>query len=418
MKFINYTPFPGICHQTAVPGGGGADVVVLRQTFELREGQLELAETQTPIATTDRHYGAIGQSSLIEESDLAPYKPQCDVIIAARAYAPGYRPAPRFHAAVQIFAKPSTQPPWDRAPPRELLSRRLLISGPRYFERERSWALSEPVPIDSLPVRYEYAWGGECRINANDSAAQRVPEAARLTPAEQAGHPDQDNPPIAHTCSEHNPLGRGYVEPWFMDAKQPDRVAAPQIEWADAPLNVDAWTQQLSGTRLNLPPAGFGVVGRMWQPRRQLAGTYDDRWLREMSPNLPDDFDFSYWNGANPALQTPHLKGNEILVLTNLTAPEIPADHDAQGNRQLCIELPGHLPMGWGYTEDALTFAPLYLDTLRIEMPPDKPLTVILAWRASIPKTQGITRFEVRFVEREEQWRLEHGLMVAPGGRA
>ena len=46
------------------------------------------------------------------------------------------------------------------------------------------------------------------------------------------------------------------------------------------------------------PVVGLGAVGRWWQPRLALAGTYDDSWKQTRWPGLPEDFDFGYWNCA------------------------------------------------------------------------------------------------------------------------
>ena len=39
----------------------------------------------------------------------------------------------------------------------------------------------------------------------------------------------------------------------------------------------------------------FGPVGRSWQPRIRWAGTYDQKWMDEKFPFLPEDFDERYY---------------------------------------------------------------------------------------------------------------------------
>ncbi|MCW5187548.1 DUF2169 domain-containing protein [Burkholderia cenocepacia] len=157
----------------------------------------------------------------------------------------------------------------------------------------------------------------------------------------------------------------------------------------------------------SLHPAGVGIVGKAWKSRRELAGTYDDQWLAERHPGLPDDFQFRYWNGAHPQMQVPHLKGDETIVLTNLVPVGTPGSTVGErGNTILRIALPGHLPMGWVYTDQSLKFAPLLLDTLSVDVSDAANPVVTLAWRATLMKSVRAQRFEARFVDRAGLERL------------
>lgn len=96
MEFSNYTPFPALAFESFAPDGASFHTVVLRQTFELRHGSLVLAQQQKPLATSDRFHGEPNLSSVAEESDLAPYKPFCDVLVNGTAYAPQGRAVANF----------------------------------------------------------------------------------------------------------------------------------------------------------------------------------------------------------------------------------------------------------------------------------------------------------------------------------
>ncbi len=430
MEFSNYMPFPALAFESFAPDGASFHTVVLRQTFELRHGSLVLAQQQKPLATSDRFHGEPNLSSVAEESDLAPYKPFCDVLVNGTAYAPQGRPVPRFVAGVRIVSAP-VQPDDDAGVPttKVLLDRRLSIMGPRYFVRRSmfgrsmnrlakvaslgivrpiDWRLTPPEPIAALPVRYEYAWGGQCRIDAQDPASKRVPKAFRLDDKRQAVHPDQDNLPVAHTVCEDNPIGLGFAERWFLAATKQQKIAAPQIEASSEPISIQAWLAAANGrTHPSLRSAGFGIVAKAWRSRRELAGTYDDAWLAERHPGLPDDFQFQYWNGAHPLMQVPHLKGNETILLTNLVPAGTPGSTiDERGNTILRIALPGHLPMGWVYTDQTLKFAPLLLDTLSVDVSDAAKPMLTLVWRGTLMKSIRARRFEARFVERTDIERL------------
>lgn len=440
MQLVNHTPFPALAFESITADGTQFHTVVLRQTLELREGSLAFAQTQKPLATTDRFYEEPNRSSLVEESDLAPYKPMCDVLVSGVAYAPTGQPMRRFATGVRIVSAPTASGPDVDAPSqtaqqaasaerRVLLDHRIDVTGPRDFERcsgltrwanaliafatlggvrRPNWKLTSPAPIISVPIRYEYAWGGQCRVDANDPAAARLPKASRMAVDERQAHPDGPSAPIAHTVCERNPVGTGYSEAWFIDAVKPKRIRAPQLELPSSPITAQRWLASLRAKdSTELQPVGFGPIGKAWLPRRSLAGTFDERWLREQHPNLPRDFRFEYWNCAHPAMQAPHLKGDETIVLLNLLPAGTPGSNvNPQGDTEVHIRLPGHLPMGWVYGGGALKFAAFLLDTVLLDLSGNTAPQVTLVWRATVPKSAGIDQFEVRFIEAAERKRL------------
>ncbi|MFO0615210.1 MAG: pentapeptide repeat-containing protein [Polyangiaceae bacterium] len=58
------------------------------------------------------------------------------------------------------------------------------------------------------------------------------------------------------------------------------------------------------------PSASVPSSGRGGSARAKL-GTYDDRWARDRWPDVPPDFDWSYWNAAPPDQQLDWLRGDE-----------------------------------------------------------------------------------------------------------
>jgi hypothetical protein len=67
-------------------------------------------------------------------------------------------------------------------------------------------------------------------------------------------------------------------------------------------------------------PAGFGPVGRGWQPRLPLAGTYDGAWLAEQWPLPPHDFDPRHHLCAPADQQAPALAPGTPVTLVNMNA--------------------------------------------------------------------------------------------------
>lgn len=252
-----HSPFQPFWFRSQDASGDFHDVVVIKATYELQdERTLRIAREQEPVSVKDEYWGAPNETSVRQESDLAPFKPKADVVVIGDAYAPGGEPAESW--PVQIWIDDHTHA--------------LQVHGPRRFERDGdAWRLTGSEPVARVPLRYEHAFGG--------------------------AHGDQGK------C-EANPIGKGWLPE---DADDVDALDAPQIEDADAPV------ESPNDERL---PAGFGWTSRPWQPRLSLAGTYDEAWKSEQWPLSPHDFDDAFYNGANPALVLDRrLEGAQLSVM-------------------------------------------------------------------------------------------------------
>lgn len=121
---------------------------------------------------------------------------------------------------------------------------------------ERRWrkvlgagvAISNQSPITELPIQYDKAFGGE---------------GFKL-----------------------NPEGIGYQP---VDTETGEAHFLPQIEYKNQPITQPG---------KEYAPASLGRVDQMWQQRLKLAGTYDEKYLNERMPGLPDDIDWQYFNEA------------------------------------------------------------------------------------------------------------------------
>ena len=410
MKLENHTPFPSLCFEHIDAQGRQFHVVVLRQTLQWdHAAKLRFATQQEALCLSDEFFGLPNQSSMRRESDLCPYKPKCDVIVHADAYAPRGHLASR--VAVRVSLKPAVKANQDKA---TLIDKVLIVTGAREFYQTswRSmlgvgvWQLSEPQPFLRQPIRYEYAFGGQCRVNQDSAAAKRVPAKQRLTKEQLAQHPDAGAAPavVAHTHYACNPLGRGYLEKWYQQATGVKRIAAPQIEVPQHPFTAEVFCRALDGDvgREHLV-AGLGIVGRSWQQRLPLAGTYDAAWLAQQHPLPPYDFSYAHWNGAPADMQTPHLRGDETLEVVNLCAGDmLGAQRDSKGNTVLRLTLPAHVLMGWAWMQDGqLRFAAPLLDTLSLDLLSDPP-TLSLVHRLSLPKDGLVEKLELRMMMAED----------------
>lgn len=445
MEFRNLTPFPSIAFDALDQHDQRFHSVVMRLTFELQDnGALALAPVQTPLATTDEYYGEQNRSSVKQESDLAPYKPHTDVIVIADACAPQGKTSTLFGVALKINSAPSVPdlPPepyglnptchasserlaeWRQQCARltakalegDLVLRKVLfVRGATEWRRRNpvvralsmftlsQWKQTAPIPVTTLPLRYEYAYGGENKVLVTERAAKRVGKDFRLPGrVPRPGNTSSDDPPeaTAHSVYEQNPVGRGFAEQWYLHATKLARVPAPQIEAPSQPM-----------ARFGKPytPQGFGVVGRAWRPRIGLAGTFDQQWLEKRHPNLPADFDFAYWNGAPLDQQvTPHLNGDEQISLLNLCTDGSGTKRDASGNTVLSFALPGHLPFVLVRFQDGrIGELPAKLDTLIIDTVPDasnpnKKASVVCVWRATVATDPSVRVLEARMLAHAE----------------
>jgi hypothetical protein len=124
----------------------------------------------------------------------------------------------------------------------------------------------------------------------------------------------------------------------------------------------------------------FGPIGRSWSPRSKYAGTYDDNWLENVFPFLPDDFDDAYYQSAPADQQIDYLRGGEEVVLSNLT----PQGRTRFQIPQIVIPVVFFLKNGEVHKTHGVA------DTLVLE--PDAGRFMI-SWRTSLPLKKNI--FEV-----------------------
>lgn len=433
MTFRNLTPFDALCFSALDVDDREHRVVAMKVGYRLvaRDGRLFTAEAiddePVPLCMADTYDGEVGESAVREESDLAPYKPRCDVVLRGAAHAPGGRPAPRWDVRMRV-SEPLPEPgisvdgPHPLSPGmalnarqreeldaarieadrqraaaprfRVLLDKTLRVTGPRRFQRDwrtlwRGWRLTEPEAASTVPMTWAQAFGGRSVV--------RNPEHPH--------HPDAPEYLLNEVCFS-NPLGCGWLDQrHFRTAVRggtalPDALPAPQIESVDAPTQCllfcrhpggEPTAAQMAETArgYGATPAGLGVVGRAWAPRVALAGTYDDAWLQQRWPYLPKDFDFGYWNGAPADQQIPYPSPDARIDLWNLT----PSASTPDG--RLSVALPGHRPFVLLRFENGymLPFR-MVLDTLIVDT---AQMMLVCTYRIRIPADAPVRVTELRY---------------------
>jgi hypothetical protein len=336
----NETEFVADPHTLAGKDGERLAIIV-KGTFVLtglKSGKLELAdaEFQRKLRGADVPWGDPSKSSIKYPSDLFLTKPGTDVIVVAAACAPGGKPVPSFDCGVRVGS----------------LEKTVRIFGLRVWEANGS-GVSAPRPTTGIEVRYDYAWGG---IDATDM--EKVVEEPR------------------------NTVGMGITRDSSLLTHKP----APFIE---DPLN------PIASVRTRPPPAGLGAIGRSWEPRRFLHGTYDAAWREQRAPLLPLDHDDRSNLCASPGLTaSPPLLGGEDVALLNLTP----------GGGSVSFKLP-KLRVTVAMTvkdKPPETLSP-YLDTVILDTVSPKvgDVVVELVWRAIFRPPRKLKHAEITVTEKE-----------------
>lgn len=406
LLFDNRTPFAATQFDMVDQFNSAFHVVVARIGYRLgpcgADGRASLLPTgvAVPLATDDRHLdgntpGGNTQAGTLQESDFAPYKPRCDVIVNATAHAPRDQALPQFLVNLHLRKNRQT-----------LINKTLQVCGERHFIkkpiatrlaqccarmatlgmlRPNPWRLSQPETFLQLPMHYAYASGGECRLEA------------------APGTDGKEQAEAQHAHCDTNPLGRGFTRHWYLDARKLEKVPAPRIIYQNRPMTAEHFWQGAAGKDLPAP-AGLAPLGRGWQPRRALAGQFVEKnsWQTDEVPRLPEDFDFAYWNCAPADQQCAHLAGLEEFTLTNLCRHDHPsARTDHLGNTVLRFVLPEQIVfLLLADQNNQLLVLRLAIDTVVIDT---QAGSVELVWRVLVPADMGQRAARLMQVQQPEQ---------------
>ena len=228
MELLNATKMQAGYTLGNEPSGREHLVVAIKGTFAFPEKDDDplLAEEQEPLVEADTFTGEPGFSAPIYEADYAPRKQRCDVLLNGSAHAPDGKPAKR----VQIGLKLGS---WSKT---------FDVVGDRVWQASALRAdPGRPTPFTTMPITYDRAFGGTDNL-----------------------HPDEKK----HSAFMANPVGCGYHKE--LAAKFVDGAPVPNTEEHGKPVRAPDKTYR---------PMSFGPIGRGWEPRYKLAGTYDEKWL-------------------------------------------------------------------------------------------------------------------------------------------
>lgn len=272
MELLNATRLAAAYTQGLAPDGRESLVVIAKGCFDmpLDGREARLLEVQQALLMADTFLGEPGLSAPLREMDFAPVKPFCDVLVLGKAHAPGGRPASQITAGIRVGQ----------------VAKAFSVLGPRHWQPGLlGVAPGLPQAFIEQDISYAQAFGGTHSLK---------------------GNPQQQH------CYLDNPAGCGWY-PRNMDSADMLGMPMPSTEELGKPVD---------SPHGDFRPMALGPIGRHWPERAAFAGTYDEAWLADCFPFLPEDFDNRYFQAAPADQQTEYLKGGEEVVLLNLTPQE------------------------------------------------------------------------------------------------
>ena len=268
MELINATKMQAAYTMGMEPSGRELLVVAIKGTFQLPESgePPQLVNEQMPLIMADTFTGEPGLSAPIYETDFAPKKSRCDVLLLGSAYAPGGDPCPRVGVGLQVGS----------------MRKRFVVTGPRKWKANMlSVTAGQPEPFVCQSISYDIAFGGVDNQHENEKK---------------------------HVAFMVNPVGTGFHK--HLKTEWVDGAPMPRTEQFNTPITAPYKAYK---------PQSFGPIGRGWEPRSGYGGTYDQHWIDEIFPFLPPDFNDLYYQAAPLDQQTDFIQGGEEVILINLT---------------------------------------------------------------------------------------------------
>jgi hypothetical protein len=186
----------------------------------------------------------------------------------------------------------------------------------------------------------------------------------------------RDENPSKHRIEPRNPIGAGFATRAEHLMDQP----LPNVEY---PRHlISTWTNRP-------PPAGFGVIASYWDPRKDFAGTFDENWLKERFPLLPENYDERF-NQCSPEDQQAagFLRGGEPVELINLSP-----------KGRMAFLLPKvRLTFTTRFGKDLMEHR-AKIHTVILE--PERP-RVIMVWCTHLPCHHRVDRLDVTIITQKE----------------
>ena len=222
--------------------------------------------------------------------DEAMPKAQPEALVLGHAYSPSGNPVSVLEAGFSVGD----------------VEKKLSISGDRIWQKNRWWGYRQTPPANftSMPLTWGRAYG--------------------------------------HADSAENPVGQGALSTGDFGETI---VALPNIEYPQS---------RLKSPKAKVQAAGFGPVDSRWAPRSTYDSAFDQTYLDEVFPGLPDSLNFARFNMAPEDQQARQFSGSDPFRLWNLHAQQA----------ELTGLLPGLLPRVFTDEPDVFKEIPVSLETV------------------------------------------------------
>lgn len=150
MELINHTPYSSLIFRTALPKDRLAAAVMVRVTYDLRDGEA-IPSTQQLLPLSEKirqtEFGPI-------ESDLVYRKGGVDIHVFGHAIAPHLQPVKRMEVRVKVGHQ---------------LNYRVMVIGDRYWEKNGvGLKISEPERFTKMPLSVYNSYGGNAKWDGLD----------------------------------------------------------------------------------------------------------------------------------------------------------------------------------------------------------------------------------------------------------
>lgn len=251
------------------------------------------------------------------ETDVVPSKAGVDVVVMGSAHGRGRRQS---EMSIRLAGR----------------TIRYAVFGPRRcsYTGPGTLRFSEPEPFDSIPARYDRAYGG---VDPTVPDQKPVENLIDLLDHHPGLYP-------------RNPIGKGYAV--FENRARLDGLELPNFEHPGHLLRPDTLVVRRPAEWWRQPfPWCCEWFDKTWYPRCAYMGhlpevlppneheMYEithhllEAPQRQKYPDALDTFDVRFYNAASPALVFPSLRGDEAVEVTGMT-PE----------GRFVVQLPGDAP--------------------------------------------------------------------------
>ncbi len=369
--------------------------LVLKRTYQIRDGRCELAGPdeqellQEDEAPYDDELETPRVSPPICVNDAQILKARTDVVVQALAYAP--TPNTRKLSASVRFGKHE---------------REIVVFGDRVgeFDRMGRPRFSEPEPIEAVPVRYDFAYGGPdlCALARSEDPMRKILQEARS---------GEDWLAVTDYHYPRNPCGLGYLIE--LDNESFEGLPIPNLEYPFDPLSPARLAVGDPRRWVKGPlPAGWDWQSETWFPRLGLVGmapSVEDPseipaesrrgWAPKDILSIPPihqnpdkPLRLEYFQAASPGMSVDDLSPGETFVLKNL--------HPSRS--KIVFRLPSERPrVKLELSAGALTELAIHLDAVVVR--PD-PGEVVMVWSARVVTALTYTQDQLANMKREVEW--------------